>query len=64
MFVSPIGARDIVGNVRRIHPKRDLAIVELTTPLDEEILPLASSDNLDRNNQSILLVFRSACRYL
>jgi serine protease Do len=39
--------RRIVGNVRRIHPKRDLAIVELTTALDEEILPLASSENLE-----------------
>ena len=31
----------ILGTVRRIHPKRDLAIVELASPLEGELLPLA-----------------------
>jgi serine protease Do len=33
--------RRIVGTVRRIHPKRDLAIVELAQSLTEQIMPLA-----------------------
>ena len=36
----------IVGKVRRIHPKRDLAIVELSAPLDGALLPLATADDL------------------
>ena len=31
----------ILGTVRRTHPKRDLAIVELASPLEGELLPLA-----------------------
>lgn len=31
----------ILGTVRRIHPRRDLAIVELASPLVGELLPLA-----------------------
>ena len=38
--------RRIVGEVRRIHPRRDLAIVELAQALDEQIVPLASLDEL------------------
>jgi serine protease Do len=38
--------RRIVGTVRRLHPKRDLAIVELSTPLDGEILPISTADAL------------------
>ena len=36
----------IVGTVRRLHPKRDLAIVDLAEPLAGEILALAQDDNL------------------
>jgi serine protease Do len=38
--------RRIVGTVRRVHPHRDLAIVELSQPLEGELLELASSDDL------------------
>ena len=36
----------IAGTVRRIHPKRDLAIVELSVPLDGELLSVAQGDDL------------------
>lgn len=36
----------IIGEVRRVHPKRDLAIVELSRPLDGEALTVASADAL------------------
>ncbi len=36
----------IAGTVRRIHPKRDLAIVELASPLTGELLPLSHTDAL------------------
>ena len=39
--------RRIVGTVRRIHPKRDLAIVELSAPLEGELLPIASGETLE-----------------
>jgi serine protease Do len=38
--------RRVVGTVRRIHPKRDLAVVELGAPLDGEILSLDAADEL------------------
>jgi serine protease Do len=38
--------RRIVGTVRRIHPRRDLAVVELSQPLEGELLQLVSSDDL------------------
>ncbi|MGE0871252.1 MAG: S1C family serine protease [Kofleriaceae bacterium] len=38
--------RRIVGTVRRIHPRRDLAVVRLSSPLDGEIMPLHSTDDL------------------
>jgi serine protease Do len=36
----------VVGTVRRIHPKRDLAIVELSAPLEGELLGLSPTDDL------------------
>jgi serine protease Do len=45
----------VVGIVRRIHPRRDLAIIELGQNLPQEILPLASSDNL-KAKQSINII--------
>jgi serine protease Do len=44
--------RRIVGEVRRIHPRRDLAVVELATPLSFEVLPLAPDATL-RAKQSV-----------
>jgi serine protease Do len=38
--------RRVVGTVRRIHPKRDLAIVELAAPLTEEVLAVSAVDEL------------------
>src|SRR5262249_49361955 len=37
------------ATVRRIHPRRDLAVVELATPLDAELLPVAQSADLQAN---------------
>lgn len=36
----------VVGTVRRLHPKRDLAIVELAEPLGGEVLALSDNDDL------------------
>src|SRR5437868_5575678 len=36
----------IMGTVRRLHPKRDLAIVELSEPLAGEVLALSQTDDL------------------
>jgi len=47
--------RRIVGNVRRIHPKRDLAIVELSVPIHEEILALATADDL-KSKESVHII--------
>jgi serine protease Do len=47
--------RRVLGTVRRIHPKRDLAIVELSSPLDGEVLPLASSEEL-QSNQPVQII--------
>jgi serine protease Do len=38
--------RRVVGTVRRISPRRDLALVELAQPLDGELLEIGSSDDL------------------
>jgi serine protease Do len=38
--------RRIAGSVRRIHPKRDLAIVELAVDLPEEVFEVATSEGL------------------
>jgi serine protease Do len=45
----------VVGTVRRIHPRRDLAIVELSHDLPQEILQLSSSENL-KAKQSINII--------
>jgi serine protease Do len=45
----------IVGKVRRVHPKRDLAIVELSAPLDGEPLTVAAAAEL-RPKQPIHIV--------
>jgi serine protease Do len=36
----------ILGTVRRLHPKRDLAIVELSEPLAGEVLAISTNDDL------------------
>ena len=36
----------VLGTVRRLHPKRDLAIVELTQPLSGEVLAISQNDDL------------------
>lgn len=36
----------IIGTVRRISPKRDLALVELSAPLDGEVLSISQTDDL------------------
>ncbi len=41
--------RRVVGTVRRISPKRDLAVVELSTPLEGEVLTLAPVADLQSN---------------
>lgn len=38
--------RRVLGNVRRVHPGRDLAIVEIATPLEGELLVIAPEDDL------------------
>lgn len=35
----------VPGRVRRVHPRRDLAIVELDRPMQERVLPLAEADS-------------------
>ncbi len=47
----------IVGTVRRIHPRRDLAVVELSVPLDGELLQLASSDDLEPKQEVHIVGF-------
>jgi len=49
--------RRVVGTVRRIHPRRDLAIVELASPLEGEVLTVASSDDLKANQQVHIVGF-------
>jgi len=46
--------RRVLGTVRRIHPYRDLAIIELGAPLEGEILPIVT-DEL-RTSQPISIV--------
>jgi serine protease Do len=46
--------RRIVGEVRRIHPRRDLAIVEVATPLDGEILSIDAVDLRPKQPVSII----------
>ncbi len=47
--------RRVVGEVRRIHPRRDLAIVELAAPLDEAVLTVTSSEAL-RSQQPVNII--------
>jgi serine protease Do len=47
----------IVGTVRRVHPKRDLAIVELSAPLVGQVLPLSATDDLQANQQVHIVGF-------
>ena len=47
--------RRVLGTVRRIHPQRDLAIVELTTPPGGQILAIQTGDEL-KPNQPISIV--------
>lgn len=47
--------RRVVGLVRRIHPKRDLAIVELAAPLEQDVLTVSTSDEL-RPHQTLRIV--------
>lgn len=47
--------RRIVGRVRRVHPKRDLAVVELAVPLDEQVLSLNALDDLQAK-QSVHII--------
>ncbi len=45
----------VVGDVRRIHPRRDLAVVELAAPIDASVLTVASSDGL-QSQQKVNIV--------
>lgn len=47
--------RRVVGLVRRIHPKRDLAIVELAAPLSQDVLAVSLVDEL-RPHQTLRIV--------
>ncbi len=47
--------RRVLGTVRRIHPRRDLAIVELATALPEEVLQVATSEGL-RPKQKVSII--------
>lgn len=47
--------RRIVGEVRRLNPARDLAVVELGTPLDFEVLPLSAEGEV-RAKQPVSIV--------
>ncbi len=47
--------RRVVGTVRRINPRRDLAIVELAAPVEGELLTLAPEVEL-RANQAVQIV--------
>jgi serine protease Do len=47
--------RRIAGTVRRIHPRRDLAIVELAVALDETVLLVAKSEEL-RSQQKVSII--------
>ncbi|MBL4683962.1 MAG: trypsin-like peptidase domain-containing protein [Nannocystaceae bacterium] len=47
--------RRIVGTVRRLNPQRDLAVVELSTPLDFEVLPLSAEGKV-RAKQPVSII--------
>jgi len=47
----------IVGTVRRIHPRRDLAILELARPVDGAVLELGNSEQLKSKQAVYILGF-------
>ncbi|HUQ06133.1 MAG TPA: trypsin-like peptidase domain-containing protein [Kofleriaceae bacterium] len=47
----------IVGKVRRIHPRRDLAVVQLDAPLDATVLTVADSDGLQSQQKVSIIGF-------
>jgi serine protease Do len=49
--------RRIVGSVRRVHPKRDLAVIEVASPIEGEVLPLAADDELESNQPVQIIGF-------
>jgi serine protease Do len=49
--------RRIVGTVRRIHPRRDLAIVELAIELPEQVLEVATSEDLQAKQHVSIVGF-------
>jgi serine protease Do len=49
--------RRVVGTVRRIHPRRDLAIVELAAPLEGGVLTVASSEGLQSQQKVSIIGF-------
>ncbi|MBK9033990.1 MAG: trypsin-like peptidase domain-containing protein [Myxococcales bacterium] len=49
--------RRVLGTVRRVHPQRDLAIVELAAPLTGEILAIQASDDLEPNQPISIVGF-------
>ena len=49
--------RRVIGEVRRIHPRRDLAIVELAHPLEGEVLKVASSEGLHSQQKVRIIGF-------
>jgi serine protease Do len=49
--------RRVVGTVRRIHPSRDLALVEVDAPLDEQVLALSPATALHAEQPVRILGF-------
>ena len=49
--------RRVPGTVRRIHPKRDLAVVELAQAFEGEVLALSESDELSANQPLQIIGF-------
>jgi hypothetical protein len=49
--------RRVPGVVRRVHPKRDLAVVELAHAFEGEILPLSDADGLTPNQPLQIIGF-------
>jgi serine protease Do len=47
----------VVGKVRRIHPRRDLAVVELASPLPEAVLTVAGSEELQSQQKVRIIGF-------
>jgi serine protease Do len=49
--------RRIVGTVRRLHPHRDLALVELAQPLDEAVFSVVPNDDLQSKQKVNIIGF-------